>query len=108
METFRVESVRLETTFERAFEYVAEPANLLAWTHAFKAVQNGRAILTTPAGSVEVGLKVKSSRSEGTIDWHMTFPAEKWPPLIRGWCLSRMDTPSSVSCCSRRPFLWNS
>jgi len=77
METFRVESVRLETTFERAFEYVAEPANLLAWTHAFKAVQNGRAILTTPAGSVEVGLKVKSSRSEGTIDWHMTFPDGK-------------------------------
>jgi hypothetical protein len=74
MESFRVESVRIETPFGRAFEYIAEPANLVAWTHAFKAVQNGSAILATPTGSVEIKLKVNSSRSEGTIDWHMTFP----------------------------------
>ncbi len=77
METFRVESVRIEATFEKAFEYVAEPTNLLAWTHAFKAVRKGMATLATPAGSLEIGLKVESSRSEGTIDWHMTFPDGK-------------------------------
>jgi hypothetical protein len=30
--------------------------------------------MATPAGAVEVGLRVKGSASEGTIDWHMTFP----------------------------------
>ena len=77
METFRVESVRIEATFDKTFEYIAEPANLLAWAHAFKAVRNGMATLATPAGSVEIGLKVESSRSKGTIDWHMTFPDGK-------------------------------
>jgi len=54
METFGVESVRIEATFEKAFEYVAEPTNLLAWTHAFKAVRKGMATLATPAGSVRL------------------------------------------------------
>jgi hypothetical protein len=74
MDSFRVESVRLETTPEKAFRYIADPWNLPSWTHAFKRVQNGIAIMTTPAGSVEVNLEVKASASEGTIDWHMTFP----------------------------------
>jgi hypothetical protein len=74
MDSFRVESVRLATTPEKAFRYIADPRNLPSWTHAFKCVQNGVAIMTTPAGSVEVNLEVKASASEGTIDWHMTFP----------------------------------
>lgn len=77
MDTFRVESVIISANFARAFDYIAEAANLPNWTHAFKAVRNGTAILATPAGSVEIRLKVKSSRSEGTIDWHMHFPDGK-------------------------------
>ena len=30
--------------------------------------------MVTPSGSVEVGLRVESSRAAGTIDWFMTFP----------------------------------
>lgn len=74
MTTFRVESVRLGTTLEKAFPYIADPQNLPRWTHAFKAVRDGKAILETPAGAVEIGLTVAASAPHGTIDWHMTFP----------------------------------
>jgi hypothetical protein len=74
MDSFRVESVRIKTTPEKAFRYISDPKNLPRWTHAFKEVRNGKARIATPAGAVEVGLRVNASASEGTIDWHMTFP----------------------------------
>ena len=73
MDSFKVESVRIKTTPEKAFRYISDPKNLPQWTHAFKAVLNGKAIMATPAGAVEVGLRVKGTASEGTIDWQMTF-----------------------------------
>jgi hypothetical protein len=74
MNTYRVESVRLKTTVGKSFSYIGNPANLPLWTNAFKSVKNGRAVMSTPAGSVEVGLQVKLSEAAGTIDWHITFP----------------------------------
>jgi hypothetical protein len=66
MDLFRVESVRIKTTSEEAFRYISDPKNLPQWTHAFKGVLNGKAIMAGPAGAVEVGLRVKGSASEGT------------------------------------------
>ena len=87
MENYRIESVRIPADFEKVFNYVANPANLPEWTHAFKQVKNGKAVLATPAGSVEIGLKTESSPSKGTIDWHMTMPdgtvASAFSRLIR-------------------------
>ena len=74
MDSFRVESVRIKTTPEKAFRYISDPKNLPKWAHAFEEVQNGKATMATPAGAMEVGLRVRASASEGTIDWHMTFP----------------------------------
>ena len=74
MDTFRLESVRIRTATEKAFEYISDPTNLPRWTNAFKAVDHGKAIMATPGGTMEVGLQVKASASQGTIDWHMTFP----------------------------------
>jgi hypothetical protein len=74
MDAFRVESVQIKAAFDRVFGYIAAPENLPEWTHAFKSVQNGKAVMATPGGTVEVGLKVNSSRAEGTIDWRMKFP----------------------------------
>lgn len=74
MDSFRVESVRIKTTREKAFRYISDLKKLPEWTTAFKQVQNGKATMATPAGAVEVGLRVNASASEGTIDWHMTFP----------------------------------
>lgn len=74
MNTFRFESVRLAAPLEKAFEYIAASKNLPHWTHAFKAVRDGKATMETPAGAVEVGLKVVASKLQGTIDWYITFP----------------------------------
>lgn len=74
MDSFRVESVRIKATPEKAFRYISDPKNLPEWTHAFKEVENSKATMATPAGAVEVGLRVRASAPEGTIDWHMTLP----------------------------------
>jgi len=74
MDSFRVESVLIRATTDKAFRYIADPRNLPNWTHAFKSVRNGNAIMATPAGTVEVGLEVNASSIEGTVDWQITFP----------------------------------
>ncbi|PYU38105.1 MAG: hypothetical protein DMG54_31185 [Acidobacteria bacterium] len=73
MDTFRVESVQIKAAFDKAFDYIAAPENLPKWTHAFKSVCDGKAVMATPAGSVEVGLRINSSKDQGTIDWRMMF-----------------------------------
>lgn len=74
MKTFDIQAVEINSTFEKAFRYIAESRNLPEWTRAFKRVSDGKALLETPNGSVEIGLKVNASREQGTIDWMMRFP----------------------------------
>jgi hypothetical protein len=74
MDPFKVESIHINAAFDQAFAYIAAAENLPKWTRAFQSVLNGRAVMATPAGTVEVGLKVHSSPAAGTIDWKMTFP----------------------------------
>jgi hypothetical protein len=93
MSGFRIESVRVKAPFERVFGYVAAPQNLPEWTRAFKSVQNGKGLMATPAGQVEVNLKVNSSRSEGTIDWYKRFPDGN-----EATAYSRLVPDSSESC----------
>jgi hypothetical protein len=74
MTTFDVQSVEIAAAFATAFRYIADPANLPEWTHAFKQVTDGQAIMETPAGALRVGLRVDASEPHGTIDWTITFP----------------------------------
>jgi hypothetical protein len=74
MSTFDVQSIEIEAPASIAFRYIANPANLPDWTHAFTKVADGSATLTTPAGSVQVGLRVDASEPHGTVDWTITFP----------------------------------
>jgi hypothetical protein len=74
MSAFDVQTRELAVPFERAFRYVANPRTLPEWTHAFRSVDNGRATLATPQGSVVVGLEVRAAIESGTVDWFMTFP----------------------------------
>ena len=74
MKTFDVQGISLQISQKRAFSYIADPAQLPQWTSAFASVTNGKAVLRTPNGEVEVGLAVRSSEEQGTIDWLMTFP----------------------------------
>jgi hypothetical protein len=74
MKRFDVRSIQIEAPFERAFAFIAAPNTLPRWTSAFKHVDSGRASMETPAGSVEIGLRVDASRDSGVVDWHMSFP----------------------------------
>jgi uncharacterized protein YndB with AHSA1/START domain len=74
MKIFDVQSIAIEAPAEAVFTYVADPRRLPEWTHAFRAVANGRATLQTPRGTVEIGLDVRAVREQGTVDWAMTFP----------------------------------
>ena len=74
MHTYRVESILIHAPAADAFSFIANPAKLPEWTRAFESVNGGKAVMVTPSGSVEVGLRVAASEVWGTIDWHMTFP----------------------------------
>lgn len=74
MRDLDVQTIEIEAQCDAAFKYISDPRTLPEWTHAFRSVSNGRATMATPRGSVEVALRVESSRVAGTIDWFMTFP----------------------------------
>jgi hypothetical protein len=50
MDAFKVESVQIKAAFDKAFDFMAAPENLPKWTHAFKSVRNGTAVMATPTG----------------------------------------------------------
>ena len=72
--TFHVESVEIAAPVAVAFAYISDARNLPAWTHAFKRVRNGSALMQTSAGNIEVEVDVKASKQSGTIDWYMKMP----------------------------------
>ncbi|HSE41810.1 MAG TPA: SRPBCC family protein [Acidobacteriota bacterium] len=74
MKNFDVQAILIEAPFGKVFHYIADAQNLIEWTSAFKSVSDGRALLETPNGQVEIGLKVSQSFKLGTIDWKMSFP----------------------------------
>jgi len=74
MKRFDVQGIDLQATRRRAFSYIADPIHLPQWTSAFASVANGKAVMRTPNGEVEIDLVVQSSEEQGTIDWLMTFP----------------------------------
>ena len=74
MSSFDVQSIEIAAPFSTAFHYLADPANLPKWTHAFTHVADGHATMETPAGTVQVGLRVEASEPHGTVDWTITFP----------------------------------
>ncbi len=74
MKHHRVRSIGLEVPVDKAFSLIAKEKRLPEWTNAFAAVENGKALLRTPRGEVEIGLRVEASRERGTIDWEMRFP----------------------------------
>ncbi|MEP3371929.1 MAG: hypothetical protein ABJL43_03875 [Maribacter dokdonensis] len=69
-----VQSINLPTSTEKAFDYIANPANLEKWTGAFKQANDTSALLVTPNGELKIGLETKINKALGTIDWYMTMP----------------------------------
>ncbi len=74
MKNFDVQNTIINASFEKVFDYIANPENLPKWTKAFASADSKKAVLSTPNGQLEVGLEVKTSKELGVIDWHMTMP----------------------------------
>ena len=74
MTNFDVQSIDLNVPQSKALAFIADPAQLPRWTHAFASVTPGRAVMRTPRGEVMIDLEVEASPEHGTIDWRMTFP----------------------------------
>jgi hypothetical protein len=74
MKNFDVQGIDLNVPRDRALAFIADPAQLPAWTSAFAAVTPGHAVMRTPAGEVTIDLEVEASLEHGTVDWRMTFP----------------------------------
>lgn len=74
MKVFDVQGIVLDVPRPRAFTYLASAENLPQWTSAFAKVFDGKALLRTPSGEVEIGLQTVTSRDAGTVDWLMDFP----------------------------------
>ena len=74
MQMFDVQSVEILAPRGKVFEFLRKPENLPHWTHAFVSAGDGRARLETPAGAVDVGLRVSSDAETGVVDWSLSFP----------------------------------
>jgi hypothetical protein len=74
MNTHEIRSIEIDTDYDHAFHYIADPRNLPRWAEAFASADDERAVLRTPSGEAEIALRVDASPEHGTIDWTMTFP----------------------------------
>lgn len=74
MKRFDVQSIGIDRPRVEVFGFIAEPANLPKWTHAFRRADAKHAELITPNGAVEIALATVADAATGTIDWRMRFP----------------------------------
>ena len=74
MRMFDVQGIEIVAPRRKVFEFLKEPANLPRWAHAFVSAGDDQARLETPAGSVDVGLRVLADAVTGTVDWQLAFP----------------------------------
>jgi hypothetical protein len=74
MRMFDVQGIEICVPRAAVFEFLCDPRNLPQWARAFTSVEDDRAKLETPAGSVQVGLGVSANAETGTVDWRLDFP----------------------------------
>ena len=74
MRMFDVQGIEIMAPRHKVFTFLRDPANLPRWAHAFASAGNGRARLETPAGAVDVGLRVTADQDSGIVDWRLAFP----------------------------------
>jgi hypothetical protein len=93
MKTYDVQEIEIRVPASRAFRLVADPSRLPGWTDAFESADGAAAVLRTPRGRVDIGLRVEADPRSGTVDWRMTFPDGKV-----GWAHSRVVPLAEDRC----------
>jgi len=74
MRMFDVQAIEIVAPRHKVFEFLAHPGNLPLWAHTFVSAGGGRARLSTPDGTVDVGLDVSANTEMGVVDWRLVFP----------------------------------
>lgn len=74
MKNFDVQTIEIKKNYTECFEFIAKAELLPEWTNAFSNVKDGRALLETPMGKIDIDLEVVSDNKSGIIDWYMTMP----------------------------------
>lgn len=69
-----VQSINLQASPSKVFDFIADPENLPKWTVAFKEANEKSARLVTPKGELSIELETRANKEDGTIDWYMTMP----------------------------------
>ena len=71
---FDVQSIGINSTANKVFEFIAKPENLSLWTNAFAKADKTSAVMVTPNGELPIELETIIANEKGTIDWVMTMP----------------------------------
>jgi hypothetical protein len=94
MRMFDVQGIEIRAPRAALFEFLRDPGNLPQWARAFTKVEDGRARLETPSGSVDVRLDVSADADCGTVDWRLEFPdgsvglaQSRVTETVRGTCI---------------------
>ena len=74
MKTFDVQAISIHRPAEAVFTFVADPANLPQWTHAFARADDSSADMVTPSGTLAIGLSTIACAETGNVDWTMSMP----------------------------------
>src|ERR1700681_4676954 len=91
MRTFDVQSIELDVPFADAFRYLADPTTLPEWTHAFRAVDDRRATMATPGGTVQVGPRWCSRGSRRTPTRFGSGASGRAPSASDGPAIERVN-----------------
>jgi hypothetical protein len=74
MRMFDVQGIEIMAPCQKVFEFLREPGNLPRWARAFVSAGDGRALLETPTGTVDIALDVSAEPETGVVDWWLVFP----------------------------------
>ena len=66
MKSFDTQSAEIQCEPGQVFSYIANPENLPEWTHGFKSVSGGTAVMETPPKHVIQNLTVALKSPNGT------------------------------------------
>ena len=74
MRRFDVRAIEIRPPRQPLFEFLRIPGKSAALGAGFVSAEHDRARLETPAGAVDIGLKVLTNADAGTVDWRLLFP----------------------------------
>ena len=71
---FDVQSIAINASPQKVFEFLAEPTNVPKWAAGFSEVDGEHAFMETPRGKMKIGMRMACDSRVGTIDTIMTMP----------------------------------